>query len=118
MIEVKQTSHSDPLTFDVVIRVSGNETRHQVTMSEADYGRLTNGSCSPEHCVEAAIRFLLDREPKEVILSRFDVSVISRYFFRFRVMKLPRYLASSSSQEAASGPESLQAVNPGSRRPN
>jgi len=25
MIEVKQTGHSDPLTFDVVIRESGNE---------------------------------------------------------------------------------------------
>jgi len=33
MIEVRQTGHSDPLTFDVVIRESGNETRHRVTMS-------------------------------------------------------------------------------------
>ena len=79
-------------------------------MSEADYGRLTNGSCSPEHYVEAAFRFLLDREPKEAILSRFDVSVISRYFSDFE-MKLSRYLASSSSAGGGSGPESLQAVN-------
>ena len=99
MIEVKQTSHSDPLTFDVVIRVSGNETRHQVTMSEADHGRLTNGSCRPDQCVEAAFRFLLDREPKEAILSCFDVSVISRYFPDFE-MKMPRYLAAALPQEA------------------
>jgi hypothetical protein len=64
MIEVKQTGHSDPLTFDVVIRESGNETRRQVTMSVGDYDRLTNGSCPPDQCVEAAFRFLLDREPK------------------------------------------------------
>jgi hypothetical protein len=30
--------------------------------------------------IEAAFRFLLAREPKESILSRFDVIVISRYF--------------------------------------
>ena len=96
MIEVKQTVHSDPLGFDVVIRESGHETRHQVTMSARDYDRLSNGSCPPEHCVEAAFRFLLDREPKEAILLRFDVSVISRYFPDFET-KLPRYIAGSSA---------------------
>ena len=40
MIEVKQTGHSDPLSFDAVIRDSGSQTRHQVTLSKADYGRL------------------------------------------------------------------------------
>jgi hypothetical protein len=37
---------------------------------------------------------LLDREPKEAILSRFDVSVISRYFPEFE-RELPRYLSQS-----------------------
>ena len=96
MIEVTQTGHSDPLTFDVVIRESGNATRHQVTMSMRDYDRLTNGSCPLEHCVEAAFRFLLDREPKEAILSRFNVSVISRYFPDFET-KLPRYIVGGSA---------------------
>jgi hypothetical protein len=40
MIEVKQTGHSNPLTFNVVIQESGKETRHQVTMSVGDYDRL------------------------------------------------------------------------------
>jgi hypothetical protein len=101
MIEVRQTGHSDPLTFDVVIRESGNETRHRVTMSEADHGRLTNGSCPPERYLEAAFRFLLDREPKEAILSRFDVNVISRYFPEFET-KLPRYIAAASAAEGGS----------------
>ena len=96
MIEVRQTGHSDPLAFDVVIRESGQHTRHRVTMSARDYDRLGHGSCRPEHCIEAAFRFLLDREPKEAILSRFDVSVISSYFPDFET-KLPRYIAGSSA---------------------
>jgi hypothetical protein len=92
MITVKQTSHSDPLEFDVAISDSRGETRHHVTMSQADTERLTRGSCPPDHCIEAAFRFLLDREPKEAILSRFDVKVISRYFPEFEA-KLPDYIA-------------------------
>ena len=115
MIEVRQTGHSDPLTFDVVIRESGKQTRHQVTMSEADHGRLTNGLCSPEHCVEAAFRFLLDREPKEAILSRFDVSVISRYFPDFET-RLPRYIADGSGAGAPTQKEQGPPTTPGSRR--
>jgi hypothetical protein len=42
--------------------------------------------------VEAAFRFLLDREPKEAILSRFDITVISRYFPEFE-RELPGYLS-------------------------
>ena len=36
-------------------------------------------------------RFLLDREPKEAILARFDISVIGRYFPEFGA-ELPAYL--------------------------
>ena len=42
--------------------------------------RLTAGKHTPERCLEAAIRFLLDREPKESIPERFDMTAISRYF--------------------------------------
>lgn len=96
MIEVEQTGQSDPLAFRVTIREAARETHHNVTMSRADYDRLTNGSCPPARCIEAAFRFLLDREPKEAILSRFDVSVIARYFSDFDVA-LPRYIASGSA---------------------
>ena len=56
--------------------------------------RMTGGKHTPERCLKAALRFLLDREPKESILSRFDVTVISRYFPEFE-RELPRYLARS-----------------------
>ena len=41
--------------------------------------RLTAGKHTPERCLEAAFRFLLDREPKESILSRFAVTVIALF---------------------------------------
>jgi hypothetical protein len=92
MIQVNQTTHSDPYGFDVVVREANGESRHSVTMSKRSFERLTGGRCTPEECVRAAFAFLLDREPKESILSRFDVDVISRYFPDFE-RELPRYLA-------------------------
>ena len=94
MIQVRRTADGDPLEFEVVIREGKGETRHHVTMSQETCGRLTAGKHTPERCLEAAFRFLLDREPKESILSRFDVTVISRYFPEFE-QELPRYLARS-----------------------
>jgi hypothetical protein len=52
------------------------------------------GTHAPEHCIEAAFQFLLDREPQESILRRFDITVISRYFPEFE-SELPRYLSQS-----------------------
>jgi hypothetical protein len=94
MIEVRRTGGSDPLEFVVTIREGKGESRHHVTMAQDMYERLTAGKHAPERCVEAAFRFLLDREPKESILGRFDVTVISRYFPDFE-QELPRYLFAS-----------------------
>ena len=52
---------------------------------------------TPEQCIEAAFRFLLDREPQESILQSFDITVISRYFSEFE-RELPRYLSQSCGQ--------------------
>jgi hypothetical protein len=92
MIEVKCTSEGDPLEFDVAVREGKGESRHRVTMTRATWQRLTSGKQTPERCVEAAFSFLLDREPKESILGRFDVAVIARYFPEFE-RTLPRYFA-------------------------
>jgi hypothetical protein len=94
MIEVRRTIDGDPLGFEVTVRDSEGETRHHVTMSREVCDRLTAGRHTPEACIEAAFRFLLDREPKESILGRFDVTVISRYFPEFE-RELPRYLSGS-----------------------
>jgi hypothetical protein len=91
MIEVGRIGEGDPSAFEVVVREGGGESRHFVTMTSDVFARLTKGACTPERCLEAAFRFLLDREPKESILPRFDISAISRYFPEFE-HELPRYL--------------------------
>ena len=77
--------------FKVTVSDSGSSTTHQVTVPEELYGRLTGGSVSRAKCVEAAFRFLLDREPKEAILSSFDLPLISHYFPEFE-QEFARYL--------------------------
>src|SRR5205807_9308900 len=91
MIEVTRIDDGDPLQFDVVVRAGAGESRHRTTMAQATWQQLTGGKHTPERCVEAAFCFLLDREPKESILARFDVTVIARYFPEFE-RELPRYL--------------------------
>ena len=94
MIQVKGIGNNNPLEFEVVVHEGESDSRHQVTMARQTYEQLTAGKCTPERCLEAAFRFLLDREPKESILGRFDVTVISRYFPEFG-RELPRYLSQS-----------------------
>ena len=91
MIQVRRLAEHDSLVFEVVVSEGKDETRHHVTMSQEMCERLTAGKHTPEHCLEAAFRFLLDREPKESILARFDVTAISRYFPEFEG-EMPRYL--------------------------
>ena len=92
MIEVRSSGAGEPPSYEVVVREGGGETRHLVTLEQETCRRLTAGAASPETCIEAAFRFLLDREPKEAILARFDIMVIARYFPEFE-RELPTYLA-------------------------
>ena len=90
MIEVRQTGEGDPLGFEVRIEDGRGATDHAVTMSRGDHERVGRGH-PPGAVVEAVFRFLLDREPKESIMARFDVSVVPRYFPEFEE-KLGGYL--------------------------
>ena len=91
MITVRQTTGGDPLSFEVTVTGNGSKTHHDVTMARADCDRLCGGLVNAEHCIEAIFRFLLDKEPKEAILARFDVGVVARYFPEFEA-ELPAYL--------------------------
>jgi hypothetical protein len=70
----------DEAKFRVRVIEAGSETTHDVTVSPNDYTRLTNGKIELEELVRRSFEFLLEREPKESILTRFDLSVIGRYF--------------------------------------
>lgn len=85
------------LTFDVIVDDGRGESRHRVAMKADEAERWSKLDVAPLHCVEAAMRFLLDREPKESILSAFDIGVIRRYFPEFDDA-LPDYLSRLDSQ--------------------
>jgi len=93
MIKVKQTTEEDPLSFVVTVEEGSDQSTYQVTMSQASYQRLTEGQVKASECIRAAFKFLLEREPREAILKRFDITLISHYFPDFE-QKLPRYLES------------------------
>ncbi|MGC1954210.1 MAG: hypothetical protein WA970_16880 [Gammaproteobacteria bacterium] len=91
MIVVRQTVTDDPMGFSITVREGNGQTQHEVTMGRATYQKLTNGNVSPTACIEAAFNFLLEREPKESILSRFDITTIATYFPSFE-RDFPRYM--------------------------
>lgn len=68
--------------FKVRIEEVDSATEHEVTLSTDDLERLGAGR-TPDAFVRACFAFLLEREPKESILTSFDVSVIGRYFSEF-----------------------------------
>jgi len=78
MAEVTVTASGTDV-YSVVVEDGGSRTRHEVTVTAADVARYAPGA-TPERLLEASFAFLLEREPKESILSRFALPVIERYF--------------------------------------
>lgn len=80
-IEIKVTdSNTDSFKFRVEVTENDSKTVHKVEMNRLDYDNLSDGKISPEEFIKRSFEFLLEREPKESILSSFNISVISRYF--------------------------------------
>jgi hypothetical protein len=66
--------------YRVTVQEGGSQSSHLVSVAP-DYARtLTAGRVSTEELVRRSFEFLLKREPKESILSQFDLPVIGRYF--------------------------------------
>ena len=76
-----QLVSEEPRTYRLAVRVRerGGETTHIVTLGRDLLARLAP-SAAPEDFVKRCFAFLLERESKESILGRFDVSVIGHYF--------------------------------------
>ena len=72
-------STADGDEYIVAVRDRGSSTRHTVTVDSGALVRF-GGGASVERLLEESFRFLLEREPKEAILGRFEISVIGRYF--------------------------------------
>jgi len=65
--------------YRVTVEEDGTKTEHEVTVTAADVARYAPGS-SAEALLAASFAFLLENEPKESILRRFELPVIERYF--------------------------------------
>ncbi|HVA93360.1 MAG TPA: hypothetical protein VNI36_00495 [Candidatus Dormibacteraeota bacterium] len=70
----------DASHFRVHVLENGSESFHQVTLQPKDCARLAGEACEAEELIRKSFQFLLEREPKESILGRFDLTVIDRYF--------------------------------------
>jgi hypothetical protein len=76
MIDIKQINDT---LFEVTVEGSST-TKHTVTISDDYHQNLTSGKITKEALLNQSFEFLLQRESNTMIMSRFDLPVISRYF--------------------------------------
>ena len=62
-----------------VADADGTRTEHSVSVRREEFQRYSADG-NIQQLIEASIRFLLEREPKESIMPRFKLSDIERYF--------------------------------------
>lgn len=67
-------------SYRVTVEEGSSRSRHTVTLKDAYYQKLSAGKITPEELIHRSFEFLLAREPKESILSSFELPVIQRYF--------------------------------------
>ena len=78
-INVNQSEIGEGWIFEVTV-TNGDSTTHSVNLTREYYEHLQLSDTTPTKLVEGSFRFLLEREPKEMILRTFDLKIISRYF--------------------------------------
>ena len=78
-VEVRCAAERDGYRCTIDISDERSTSHHLVRVSRKDYDRWARGR-SAEALVRDSVEFLLEREPKESILTEFDLSVIRRYF--------------------------------------
>lgn len=77
MIKVEE---KDEKEFEVIVDEDGTRTKHIVTLDDEYYERLTRGEITKKELIKRSFEFMLKRESKESILSRFNLKVINTYF--------------------------------------
>ena len=67
---------------EFTVRVEGKKCN--VNLDDEYQQDLTGGKMTKEELIKKSFKFLLEREPKESILSRFNLRVINQYFPEFK----------------------------------
>ena len=81
-IDIREKKTNDGWDFQVTISGNGN-TVHQVKLSKKYYEKINLG-LTPNKLIKASFKFLLEREPKEMILRKFDMQIIANYFKNYK----------------------------------
>jgi hypothetical protein len=86
-VTVELRRSGDGWTCEVEVQLDGRRSRYTVTVTPQDvarWGRDADSNADEAEVVADLVRrsfeFLLEREPPESILRRFDLAVIQRYF--------------------------------------
>jgi len=80
MIEIEKRSQNE---FAVIVEGKGDKRQYIVSLDDNYYYLLTQGRIGKEELIRKSFQLLLEREPKEFILSRFNLKVIKTYFPEF-----------------------------------
>ncbi|MGH7588801.1 MAG: hypothetical protein ACRELU_09430 [Gemmatimonadota bacterium] len=78
MAEIQVTAERGDV-YRVRVTEADGSSEHHVTATVAHVEAYGAGA-EPEALIEESFRFLLEREPRESILARFELPVIARYF--------------------------------------
>ena len=76
MIKVEKKNQQE-----FTVKVEGKE--YNVGLDDEYWQDLTGGKITKEELIKKSFEFLLEREPKESILSRFNLRIINQYFPEF-----------------------------------
>lgn len=82
-LDIDCTTAADGWLCTVTVDGHWRETRHSVTLTRAEFQRLASSGETPEALVRRSFEFLLEREPKELILKSFALTDIGRFFPEF-----------------------------------
>jgi hypothetical protein len=77
MINIKK---KDENKFYVTVEEKDSTSEHTVSLDDDYYQKLTDRKTSKQELIKKSFDFLLEREPKESILSEFDLRIINYYF--------------------------------------
>ena len=80
MIKVKKKNKQE---FIVTIEEKDSISEHEIILDDRYYQNLTDGKITREELIKKSFEFLLEREHKESILSKFNLRVIKNYFPEF-----------------------------------
>jgi len=80
MIEVEKKDQEE---FRVRVEEKDASKEYMVSLEDSYYQDLTRRKITKEELIEKSFKFLLERESKESILSKFNLKIIKSYFPEF-----------------------------------